>query len=104
MVNMRFGDSGLFLVFPCNMIAEEFLDAAKSWFASHSLPPDSARLHEVPPAQGPQLAGVDVPVVRSFLRKLTDAVLRWLDEEGAESTSGTPSAIGLNESDVVHLV
>ncbi len=104
MINMRIGQSGLFLVFPCAMIAQEFLEVLMDWFSSHTLPHSDPLVREAPHAPGPQIAGVDLLVVVQFLRKLTGAVTRFLEEEGAESTSGTPEAIGLQESDVAHLV
>ncbi len=104
MINMRIGESGLFLVFPFDMIALEFLERARTWFSTDHHSPESPMLCEVPQALAPRIAGVDVMLVVQFLRKLVGAVTRFLEEEGAEMTSGTPEAIGLQESDVIQLV
>ncbi|RDX40143.1 hypothetical protein OH76DRAFT_1490548 [Lentinus brumalis] len=54
MINMRIsGECGLFLVFPCDMIAQEFLDAVKRWFSMHTLPTGDLLVREESLAPGP---------------------------------------------------
>ncbi|RDX47414.1 hypothetical protein OH76DRAFT_1419651 [Lentinus brumalis] len=78
MLSMHSYDAGFFISFPYEHIMQEFLDAAAACTPRDIVPVE-----------------LDLMALKCLLKRSCAAVLEFCSKEGAEMTSGTPAALGM---------
>ncbi|KAI0686805.1 hypothetical protein C8T65DRAFT_747243 [Cerioporus squamosus] len=91
MLSMHSDNAGIFLSFPYEHVMQEFVNAAGAWFIcepeKHNLLCSTLR--------DTVAAELDIMALKGLMKKSLAAVLEFCSNEGAEMTSGTPAALGM---------